>query len=84
MNTNPDAKPQRVTIDGVEYVPATSIPGFAAVLETLALQYHTPETLAEYGMEHMTIIVDEGSANGEGETFQEFAARLANHTQAKP
>lgn len=67
----------RVTIDGVEYVPATSIPGMDKVLRALALQYHTPGTLAEYGMEGLRIVVDEAD-DDDGETFQEFAARLAN------
>jgi hypothetical protein len=67
----------RVTIDGVEYVPATSIPGVEHVLETLALQYHTPETLAHYGTDDLWVLVGErGDAEG-GEPFQQFAARLA-------
>jgi len=66
----------RVTIDGVEYVPATSIPGMEKVLRALALQYHTPDTLADYGTEGLRIIVSEMD-DDDGETFEEFAARLA-------
>ena len=68
----------RVTIDGVEYVPATSIPGMDKILRALALQYHTPETLEEYGTEGLHIVVAEPDGDYQGETFQEFAARLAN------
>lgn len=68
----------RVTIDGVEYVPATSIPGMEKVLRALALQYHTPETLEEYGIKGLRILVGEFNNDDGGETFQEFAARLAN------
>lgn len=65
----------KVTIDGVEYVPATSVANVEKFMRALALQYHTPETLAEYGTVGLRIIVSEDQE--EGETFQEFAARLA-------
>jgi hypothetical protein len=65
----------KVEIDGVRYVPAVQIGGIAEVLMTLALQYHTPETLAEYGIESLRILVSDDP--GEGESFQDFAARLA-------
>ena len=63
-----------VVIDGVEYVPATSIANVEKLLRVLALQYHTPDTLAEYGTEGLRIVVSED--DDEGETFEEFAARL--------
>lgn len=72
-------KPRSVTIDGVEYVPAVSITGISGVLETLALQYHTPDTLKEYGTGGLSIIVTDTEQDDGGETFQQFAARLATH-----
>ncbi|QOP66307.1 hypothetical protein SEA_PIPPA_66 [Arthrobacter phage Pippa] len=73
----------RVTIDGVEYVPAaTSSPSVEKLLEALALQYHTPETLEEYGTKHLKIVVAEaGDFRDDGETFEQFAARVASMEQ---
>jgi hypothetical protein len=69
-----------VVIDGVRYVPAVTVDASVEqVLRTLALQYHTPETLAEFGFDDLRIIVaDPGAFGEEGESFQEFAARMAN------
>jgi hypothetical protein len=65
-----------VVIDGVRYVPATeAVVGLADVLRALALQYHTEDSLADYGTGGLRIVVGEGF--DEGETFDEFAARLA-------
>jgi hypothetical protein len=72
----------KVTIDGIEYVPATSIQGMEQVLRALALQYHTPETLQEYGFDGIRILITEAGDDDGGETFQEFAARLANTPNA--
>lgn len=77
MSDHELSEPRRVTIDGVEYVPATSVKGVAEMLKALALQYHTPESLAQFGMENLMVIVDEGDGRNGGETFQELAARLA-------
>ena len=70
----------RVTIDGVEYVPASTVsPSMEQLLEALALQYHTPETLAEYGTKHLKVVVGEGGDfPHDGETFEQFAARAAS------
>lgn len=64
----------KVIIDGVEYVPAVSIANVDKFLRALALQYHTPQTLAEYGTEGLRIVVTEDQE--EGVPFQEFAARM--------
>jgi hypothetical protein len=68
----------KVEIDGVLYVPV----GRAAVevdevLRALALQWHTPEGLAENGYQGMRVIVSYNEDYG-GETFDEFAARLVS------
>lgn len=68
------ANKEGVYIDGVRYIPATEVKGIDIVLKALALQYHTENTLEEYGMDHLTIIVTDGES--EGESFQDFAARL--------
>jgi hypothetical protein len=71
-----------VVIDGVRYVPAaTAAPGVPDVLRALALQYHTPETLEEYGTSDLRIVVGDSFDSNEGETFDEFAARLAQATR---
>jgi hypothetical protein len=74
----------KVTIDGIEYVPATSVANVDKFLLALALQYHTPETLAEYGTDGLVILVTDPGDRNDGETFQEFAARLANLQVGKP
>jgi hypothetical protein len=71
-----------VVIDGVRYVPAvTAAPGLADVLRALALQFHTPDTLEEYGTGDLRIVVGDNFDSNEGETFDEFAARLAQATR---
>lgn len=72
--------PTEVLIDGVRYVPATeAVAGAADLLRALALQYDTEESLAEYGMARLRVVVGDGAEfePGEGETFDELAARLA-------
>lgn len=69
-----------VVIDGVLYVPATTaVANLDVVLRTLALQWHTPETFAEAGFSDGTplriVVTDD---RDDGETFDEFAARLAD------
>lgn len=67
-----------VIIDGVRYVPATeAVVGVADVLRTLALQWHTEDTLQEHGTDGLRVVVGDGFESDEGETFDEFAARLA-------
>lgn len=74
--------PREVIIDGVRYVPAAeAAPGIADVLRTLALQFHTEGTLRDYGTADLRIVVGDGFDANEGETFDEFAARLATENR---
>lgn len=74
-----------VIIDGVRYVPATeAVAGVAEVLRALALQYHTENTLAEYGTRGLRVVVGDSFEPDEGETFDEFAARLAQDIGGEP
>lgn len=77
-----DAVPQipEVVINGVRYIPATTATvGAADLLRVLALQYDTEESLAVYGMGRLRVVVGAASEfeAGEGESFDELAARLA-------
>jgi hypothetical protein len=47
-------------------------------VRVLALQYHTPESLAEYGTRRLRVIVGEFDEEEGGVTLEEFAARLAD------
>jgi hypothetical protein len=70
---------QIVEINGVRYVPATeATPGTADVLYALASQFwgdgHVPP--GKEGFAPLRIHVSDDFDRGEGETFDEFAARL--------
>ena len=68
-----------VLIDGVRYVPATNaVANVATVLRALALQWHTRESLAECGyFDGAPLRIAVTDDQDSGETFDEFAARLA-------
>lgn len=74
MNATP---PREVLIDGIRYVPAAeAVAGVADLLRALALQYHTPGSLDEFGTGDLRIVVGDGFETDEGESFDELAARL--------
>jgi hypothetical protein len=83
MDTDVPQIPE-VVINGTRYIPATTAAaGAADLLRVLALQYDTEESLAEYGMVRLRVVVGDASEfeAGEGETFDELAARLAATAQ---
>lgn len=68
-----------VIIDGVRYAPATnSAPSVADVLRVLAAQFwgDGPHDIPDDGMDCLRIIVTDDSESAQGETFEDFAARL--------
>lgn len=67
-----------VVIDGVRYVPATeATPGTADVLLVLAEQFYGIGWTTGKETSFLRIVVTDDDRHSDGETFDQFAARLA-------
>jgi hypothetical protein len=67
-----------VVIDGVRYVPATgATPRTKDVLDVLQRQFWGDADVPHDGWRDLRIVVTDDDRHSDGETFDQFAARLA-------